>query len=62
MHFRSVRLQDEPTGGRFLAVDGQHGSAIRPYVGHVPLSLPPYPGPSEGTGLPRIDSLSCWSW
>ena len=62
MHFRSVCLQDELAGGRFLAVDGQHDSAIRPYVWLVPLSLPPYPGPSEGTGLPRIDSLGCWSW
>ena len=24
MHFLSVRLRDEPAGGRFLVVDGQH--------------------------------------
>ena len=62
MHFRSVRPPGEPTGGRFLAADGQHGSAIRPYVWLVPPALPPYPSVSEGIGLPGIDSLGCLSW
>ena len=61
MHFRSVRLPDKPSVDRFPATDGQHGSVIRPFVWHVPPTLPPYPGASEGIGLPGIDSLSCWS-
>ena len=39
MHFRSVRLPDEPVSGRFPAVDDQHGSAIRTSVWHVPPEL-----------------------
>ena len=62
MHFRFVRLLEEPPGGYFLAIDGQHGSAIRPSVWLVPPPLPPYPDASEGTGLLGIDSLGCWSW
>ena len=59
MHFRSVRLPDEPASGRFLTADGQQGSAIRPSVWHVPPALPLYPSSSEGIGLPGIDSLGC---
>ena len=62
MHFRSVRFPDEPAGSRFPDADGQHDSAIRPSVWHVPPTLPPYPGANEGIGLPGIDSLGCWSW
>ena len=62
MHFRPVRLPDEPTGGRFLTIDGQHGSATRPSVWPAPPALPPYPDANEGTGLLWIDSLVCWSW
>ena len=62
MHFRSVRLPDEPASGHFLTANGQHGYAIRPSVWLVPPALPPYPDASEGTGLPGIDSLGCWSW
>ena len=52
----------DTTGGRFLVADGQHDFTILPYVWPVPLALPPYPGASEGIGLPGIDSLGCWSW
>ena len=62
MHFLSIRLPEEPAGSRFLAADGQHESTTRPSVWHVPSALPPYPNASEGTGLPGIDSLGCWSW
>ena len=60
MHFRSVHLPHKPTGGRFLATDGQHGSAIQPSVWPVPLALSPYLDASEGTGLPETDLLDCW--
>ena len=59
MHFRSVRLPDEPVGSCFPIADGQHDSTIRPFVWLVPPALPPYFGASEGIGLPGIDSLGC---
>ena len=59
MHFRSVRLADKPAGGHFPTADGQHGSATQPSVWPVPPALAPYPGASEGIGLPGIDSLGC---
>ena len=62
MHFLSVRFPNEPVGSHLPVVDGQHDSATRPSVWPVPSTLPPYPGASEGIGLPRIDSLGCWSW
>ena len=62
MHFQSIRLPDEPVGGHFPVTNGQHNSAIRPFVWLVPPALPPYPSASEGIGLPGIDSLGCWSW
>ena len=62
MHFRSVRLPDDPAGGHFLTADGRHDSATQPFVWPVPPTLPPYPGASKGIGLPGIDSLGCWSW
>ena len=62
MHFLSVRLPNELVGGCFLVVDGRHSSTIRPSVWPVPPALPPYPDANEGTGLPRINSLGCWSW
>ena len=62
MHFRSVCLSDEPVGGRFPAIDGQHDSAIWPSVWLIPTALPPYPGASEGIGLPGVDSLGCCLW
>ena len=55
MHFRFVRLPDEPIGGRFPAANGQHDSATRSSVWLVPLALPPYPGASKRIGLPGID-------
>ena len=58
--FRSVHLPDEPVGGRFLVTDGQHGSAIHPYVWLVPPALSPYPDANEGTGLPDTDLMDCW--
>ena len=60
MHFQSVRLPNEPAGGRFLASDGQHGSAIQPFVWHVPPALSPYPNASEGNGLLEADLPDCW--
>ena len=62
MHFRFVFLLDESDGGRFLIVDGQHGSVIRPSVWPVPPALPPYPDANEGTGLPETGLMDCWSW
>ena len=60
MHFRSIHLPDELVGGRFLAIDGQHDSAIQPYVWLVPPALSPYPDASEGIGLPETELLDCW--
>ena len=62
MHFRSVRLPNEPAGSRFLTTDGQHGFSIRPSVWLVPLVLPPYLDASEGFGLPETGLLDYWSW
>ena len=62
MHFRSVRLPNEPIGGRFPTADGRHNSATQPSVWPAPPALPPYPGANEGIGLPGIDSMGCWSW
>ena len=50
-HFRLVHPLDESAGGRFPAVDGQHGSTVRPSVWPVPPASPPYPDTSEGTDL-----------
>ena len=55
MHFRFVRLPDDPAGGRFPTADGWPDSTTQPSVWPVPPTLPPYPGTSEGIGLPGID-------
>ena len=60
MHFQFVLLPNELTGGRFLAADGQHDSAIQPFVWNVPPVLSPYPEASEGTGLLGTGFLDCW--
>ena len=60
MNFLSVHPPSESAGGCFPTVYGQHGSAIRPSFWHVPPSLPPYPGTSEGTDLRGTNSLGCW--
>ena len=62
MPFQSVRLPDEPAGGRFPTANGRHDSTTRPSIWHVPPASPPYPSASEGIGLPGIDSLGFWSW
>ena len=61
MRFRSVRLPDESAGGRFLAADGRHDFATRPFVWPIPPSLPPYPVANEGIDPRWIDSLDYWS-
>ena len=60
MHFQPNLLPNEPTGDRFLVVDGQHGSAIQPSVWHVLPASSPYPDASEGTGLQGTGLLGCW--
>ena len=60
MHFQSVRLLNEPAGGRFLVADGQLSSVIQPSVWSVPPALSPYPDASEGTSLPKTGLLDCW--
>ena len=60
MHFQLDLLPNEPTGDRFLAVDGQHGSAIQPYVWPVLLASSPYSNASKGTGLQGTGLLGCW--
>ena len=61
LHFRPVHPLGESVGDRFLAVNGQHGSAVRPSVWHVPLASPPYPSANEGTDHRGTDSPGCWS-
>ena len=58
-HSRAVHLPNEPADGHFPVVVGQHDSATRPSVWHVPPALPPCPDTSEAISLPEID---CWSW
>ena len=59
MHFRFVRLPNEPTGSHFLAANGQHDSANQPGVLLFPHALSPYLNANEGTGLPEIGLLDC---
>ena len=56
--FHPDPLPNEPADDRFLTADGQHGSAIQPYVWLVLLASPPYPDSNEGTGLQGIDLLA----
>ena len=51
-------LPNEPADDRSLTADGQHNSAIQPYVWHVLLASPPYLDSSERTGLQGIDLLA----
>ena len=60
MHFQFIRLPNEPTSGRFLDADGQHDSAIQPYVWLIPPVLSPYLNANEGIGLLETDLLDCW--
>ena len=60
MHFQSDLLPNEPAGDRFLAVDGQHDSAIQSSVWHVLPALSPYLNASEGIGLLGTGLLDCW--
>ena len=60
MFFHLNPLPNEPTGDRSLAADGQHDSAIQPFVWVVLLALSSYPDASEGTGLQGTDLLGCW--
>ena len=62
MHFHPDLLSDEPVGDCFLTTDGQHSSAIQPYVWRVlPVSFP-YPDASEGIGLEGTNLLGCWPY
>ena len=61
MHFHPDLLPNKPAGDHSLATDGQHGSAIQPYVWPVLSALSPYPDAREGTGLQGTDLLGCWS-
>ena len=61
MHFLSVRPPSESTCDRFLATDGQHGSAVRPSVWHVPPASTLYLSAIEGIDHRGTDSLGCWS-
>ena len=60
MHFHPDPLPNEPAGDRYLAIDGQHGSAIQPSVWPVLLTSSPYSDASEETGLQGTDLLGCW--
>ena len=59
VHFQPDLLPDEPAGDRFLATDGQHGSATQPSVWPALPALSPYPDASEGTGLQGTGLLDC---
>ena len=60
VRFHPDLFPDEPTGDRFLVVDGQHGFTIQPYFWLVLLVSSPYPDASEGIGLQGIDLMGCW--
>ena len=60
MHFQPNLLPDEPSCDRFLAANGQHGSAIQPSVWPVLPASSPYLDASEGTSLQGTDLLDCW--
>ena len=57
IHSRPVHPLSESAGGRFLAVDYQHGFAIRPSVWPIPSALPPYLSASEGL---VFEGQICW--
>ena len=59
MRFQPDLLLNEPIGDRFLATDGQHGSAIQPSVWPFLPASSPYPNTSEGTGLQETNLLGC---
>ena len=59
MDFRSVHPLGESPSGRFPAANGQHDSAVPPFIWHVPPASPPYLGASDGTDLRGTDSLDC---
>ena len=60
MHFHPDPLPNEPVGDRSLVADGQHVSAIYPYVWPTILASFPYPGASEETGPQGTDLLGYW--
>ena len=60
MCFHLDLLPDEPTDNHSLVTDGQHVSAIQPYVWPVLSASSPYPDAREGTGLQGTDLLGCW--
>ena len=60
MHFHPDLLPNEPTGDRSLTTNGQHGSAIQPFVWPALLASFPYPDYSEETGPQGSDLLGCW--
>ena len=60
MHFHPNPLPNEPAGNRSLTADGQHDSAIQPYVWSALLALFPYPNANEETGPQGTDLLGCW--
>ena len=60
MRFHPDLLLDELIGDRSLAADGQHGSAIQPFVWPILLASSPHPNASEGISLQGTDLLGCW--
>ena len=59
MCFLPDPLSNKLAGNRSLVADGQHDSAIQPYVWPVLLASLPYLDASEGTGVQGTDLLGC---
>ena len=60
MHFHPDPLPNELVGNRSLTVDGQHGSAIQPYVWPALFALFTYLDANEKTGPQGTNLLGCW--
>ena len=60
MHFHPDPLPNEPADDCSLVVDGQHGSAIHPFVWPALLASFPYPDANDEIGPQGIDLMGCW--
>ena len=60
MHFHPNPLPNESTDDRCLTADGQHSSAIQPYVWPALLASFPYLNASKEIGPQGTDLLGYW--